>query len=175
MKNKILIFTISIAFLLLFLVFFKGLKNPILYKPNIQLNSDLPEFETQDFFTEKIIFSKDLFSDKDVYLINIWSSWCLPCKEEHPYLLKFQNNTSAKLIGINYKDQKKNASQFLKQLRNPFDKIINDKDGTISINLGAYGVPETFLIKNNKIVKKVIGPINEKNYVEILKEINEKK
>tara|TARA_B100001769_G_C22066391_1_gene573778 strand:+ start:719 stop:955 length:237 start_codon:yes stop_codon:yes gene_type:complete len=71
--------------------------------------------------------------------------------------------------------KKKNASQFLKQLRNPFDKIINDKDGTISINLGAYGVPETFLIKNNKIVKKVIGPINEKNYVEILKEINEKK
>ena len=175
MKKKILIFSVSIVFLFFFVVFYKGLNNPILYKPNIQLNSDLPKFKTQDFFTKQMIFSEDLFSDKDIYLINIWSSWCVPCKDEHSYLLKFQKNTKAKLIGINYKDQKKNASQFLKELRNPFDKIINDEDGTISINLGAYGVPETFLVKNNKIVKKIIGPINEKNYMEILEAINEKK
>ena len=113
--------------------------------------------------------------DNEFYLINIWASWCLPCKIEHKFLVKFQDESQIKLIGINYKDKKKNATKFLRELKNPFDRIIIDKDGTISINLGAYGVPETFLIKNNKIIKKIIGPINNKNYLEILKKINEKK
>ena len=175
MKNKFYIFVASIIFLFFFIVFFKGLKNTNIYTPEHTINTNLPEFRTDDFFTDEKISSKDLFSKNKIYLINIWASWCLPCKVEHPYLLKFQSQNLVELIGINYKDKKKNASKFLNELKNPFDKIINDKDGTISIMFGAYGVPETFLVKNGKIIEKIIGPINEKNYLEILNKINEKK
>ena len=174
MRNKILIASISILFLFLFAVFFKGLNNSNIYTPIFQKNINLPEFVAQDFFSDEEIKSKDLFLNNQFYLINIWASWCLPCKVEHEFLLKFKDESEIKLIGINYKDKKKNATKFLRELKNPFDKIIVDNDGTISINLGAYGVPETFLIKNNKIIKKIIGPINNKNYLEILKKINEK-
>ena len=74
------------------------------------------------------------------------------------------------IIGINYKDKKKNAINFLKLYGNPFDQIFIDKQGTISINFGAYGVPETFLInKDKKLLKKFIGPLNEKDINEIKK------
>ncbi len=175
MKNKLSIFLISAIFLFLFIVLFRGLNNSNIYTPNTSINNVLAEFKAQDFFTSETVESKNLFSKNEFYLVNIWASWCLPCREEHMYLIKLQNQNSLKLIGINYKDQKQNAYKFLKELNNPFDEVINDKDGTISIIMGAYGVPETFLVKNKMIIKKIIGPINEKTYLEILKKINEKK
>ena len=110
------------------------------------------------------------FSDKgkNFYLINIWSSWCEPCKDESDKLLELKNDTSIMMIGINYKDKKKNALNFLKLYGDPFDLIFVDKQGTISINFGAYGVPETFLInEENKVLKKYIGPLNDEDVYEI--------
>ena len=73
------------------------------------------------------------------------------------------------LVGINYKDNINNAKAFLNELGNPYSKILSDKDGVTSIELGAYGVPETFLINKEKvIIKKIIGPINNERYKEIL-------
>tara|TARA_Y100001968_G_C18722310_1_gene420714 strand:- start:209 stop:469 length:261 start_codon:yes stop_codon:yes gene_type:complete len=70
-------------------------------------------------------------------------------------------NSEINIIGMNYKDNKKNAKNFLKELGNPYKDIFVDSDGTIAIEWGAYGVPESFLIYNNKIIKKYIGPLNE--------------
>ena len=71
------------------------------------------------------------------------------------------------VIGMNYKDNKKNAKSFLDELGNPYEKIIIDKNGTKSIEWGAVGVPETFIIYNNKIIKKYIGPLNQELFLEI--------
>ena len=71
------------------------------------------------------------------------------------------------LIGLNYKDNKKKAKKFLDELGNPYNKVFVDLDGTIAIEWGAYGVPESYLILNNKIVKKYIGPLNQKSIDEI--------
>jgi cytochrome c biogenesis protein CcmG/thiol:disulfide interchange protein DsbE len=71
------------------------------------------------------------------------------------------------IIGLNYKDDKKNAKIFLKELGNPYNIVLSDEDGTVAIEWGAYGVPETYLIYDNKIIKKIIGPINENSIVEI--------
>ena len=79
--------------------------------------------------------------------------------------LKKQKNLE--IIGLNYKDKNDNAKIFLNELGNPFELIISDKDGTIAIDWGAYGVPESFLVHNKKILKKIIGPINEKTLTEI--------
>jgi cytochrome c biogenesis protein CcmG/thiol:disulfide interchange protein DsbE len=99
--------------------------------------------------------------------MNIWASWCVPCKEEHPILINLANQKEIEIIGLNYKDNFANAQNFLSKLKNPYKIILSDKDGTIAIEWGAYGVPETFLIYNKKIIKKFIGPLNENSLSEI--------
>ena len=101
------------------------------------------------------------------YMMNIWSSWCAPCRDEHKFLLNLSNQKNLKIIGLNYKDKKKNATNFLNELNNPYDFIFSDTDGTIAIEWGAYGVPESFLLYKNKIIKKIIGPIDQNSLLEI--------
>ena len=81
--------------------------------------------------------------------------------------MKLKNNKKIELVGLNYKDKEKNAKKFLDELSNPYKKILSDLDGTIAIEWGAYGVPESFLIYKNKIIKKIIGPINDDSFLEI--------
>ena len=103
--------------------------------------------------------------------MNIWASWCVPCKEEHKFLMKLKKDERIELIGFNYKDNFKNASSFLKDLGNPYDIIVSDKDGTGSIEWGAYGVPESFLVYQSKIIKRFIGPIRSEDLLEIQRTI----
>ena len=114
-----------------------------------------------------MVNSSEIFDLNKYYLLNIWSSWCVPCRQEHSILIDLSNNKNLKLIGINYKDKKENAKKFLEELGNPYEKIIFDKDGTSAIEWGAYGVPETFLIYDNKIIKKYIGPLNKNSVKEV--------
>ena len=169
-KTKKSIFSLIILVLLTssFFIFKFALQKEKIYSPKITDNKIFTDFEVIDLIEEKKInFDKVLFG-KNFYLINIWSSWCEPCKDESEYLLELKNDTSIMMIGINYKDKKKNALNFLKLYGDPFDRIFIDKQGTISINFGAYGVPETFLInEDNKVLKKYIGPLNDKNVYEI--------
>ena len=168
MKNRYF-FIIIVLFFFFFIVLFKGLKNPNVYIPELQKEKNLSRFEASDFYSNKKTSSLDILNDNNFYLINIWASWCLPCREEHDYLIKLKEQNLIKLIGINYKDNFKNAKKFLKEMGNQYSKILKDKNGTVSIQLGAYGVPETFIIdKNKKIIKKIIGPIDKKIYNEIL-------
>ena len=103
-------------------------------------------------------------------VINIWASWCIPCRQEHGYIKNISEITNLKIIGINYKDKRKNAQKFLDELGNPYDIILKDTNGTKSIFLGAYGVPETFIIDSDlNILKKYIGPLNSESENEIKK------
>ena len=81
--------------------------------------------------------------------------------------MKFKKDKNIEIIGLNYKDSYENAKEFLDELKNPYEIILSDLDGTIAIEWGAYGVPETFLIHDKKIIKKIIGPINEYSFIEI--------
>ena len=83
--------------------------------------------------------------------------------------MSLSKEENLKIIGLNYKDKKDNAKNFLNELNNPYDLILIDEDGTIAIEWGAFGVPETFLIYKNRIVKKIIGPLNNKSLLEIKK------
>ena len=170
MKNKYLLIIIGFFFFFCFIVLFEGLKNPNVYKPKLQKEKSLSQFEARDFYSNKRISSLDIFSDNNFYLINIWASWCIPCRVEHSYLVKLKKQNSIKLVGINYKDNFENAKKFLNEFENPYSEILKDRDGTLSIQLGAYGVPETFIVnKRKKIIKKIIGPIDQKTYNEVLK------
>ena len=169
MKIRIPFLFLIIIFLAIFLVFYKGLQNPNIYTPNTNIEKDLPNFQTKMFNEDREIFLRDIFKKDKFYLINIWASWCIPCREEHSFLISLSNQKNIEIVGLNYKDNSKNAKNFLKELDNPYQIILSDKDGTNSIELGAYGVPESFLIYNQKIIKKIIGPLNNKSFIEIKK------
>jgi len=167
MKNKLLIFSIIFIFIVIFIVFYKGLKDTNIYIPESKINYDVPSLVVELFDTSKNVNTIEIFQPDKLYLLNIWSSWCVPCRKEHPILMELKNNNELKVIGINYKDTKKNAKDFLKELGNPYEKIIFDSKGTNAIEWGAYGVPESFLINNNKIIKKYVGPLNKVSIEEI--------
>mgnify|MGYP001344317401 CR=1 FL=1 len=167
MKNKSIIIIVISFFIFVFLIFYKGLNNSNIYEPSYNENKIIPKFSAYSFFDNELINSENIFNQKKFYLLNIWASWCIPCKEEHKYLMDLSEKENIKIIGQNYKDNFDNAKNFLINLDNPYDLIFFDNDGTIAIEWGAYGVPETFLIKNNLIIKKIIGPLNEKLLSEI--------
>ncbi len=167
-KKSIFSLIILIFLIISFFVFKFALQKEKIYSPKISENQIFTDFEVVGLVEEKQINFSEVLTGKNFYLINIWSSWCEPCKDESEYLLELKKNTPVMMIGVNYKDNKKNALNFLKLYGNPFDQIFIDKQGTISINFGAYGVPETFLInEKNKVLKKYIGPLNDKDVYEI--------
>ena len=168
MKNKFFpIFLISLL-CFIFFVFYKGLQNSNIYQPKIDNSKDIPLFEAKTLYENNKINSANLFKKDKYYLLNIWASWCVPCRDEHPLLMNLSKKKNIEIIGLNYRDKISNAKIFLKELKNPYNIILTDKDGTIAIEWGAYGVPESFLIYNNKVVKKVIGPLDKNLIKEII-------
>ncbi len=104
-------------------------------------------------------FTPDLYAGK-ASLINVWASWCAPCREEHPLLVELGKQDKVQIIGLNYKDKQENALRFLGQLGNPYDAVGVDDNGRGAIEWGVYGVPETFVVgPDGKILYKHVGPL----------------
>ncbi|HHY48187.1 MAG TPA: DsbE family thiol:disulfide interchange protein [Alphaproteobacteria bacterium] len=99
-----------------------------------------------------------------VTVVNVFASWCIPCRDEHPVLAALKRETGVRLFGINQKDAPENARAFLAELGNPYDAIGADADGRVSIDWGVYGVPETFIVDAAGIIThKHVGPISERS------------
>jgi cytochrome c biogenesis protein CcmG/thiol:disulfide interchange protein DsbE len=108
----------------------------------------------------------------NVTIVNVWASWCAPCRAEHAFLVRLAKDTRIRVAGINYKDQPANATRFLTQLGNPFTAIGVDNAGRAAIEWGVYGVPETFLVGRDGLIKfKQVGPITAENVSRLLAEI----
>ena len=170
MKKNIFYLSILLFFTFIFTIFYLGLDKPNFYKPKEVKNKNLEEFISTELFSNEQINSKDIIENNNFTLINIWSSWCVPCRLEHSVLMDLSGKTNLNIVGLNYKDKKNNAIKFLNELGNPFSIVLTDPEGIISISLGAYGVPETYLLNNeSKIIKKYIGPLTNENILEIIK------
>ncbi len=166
MKIKFSFIFVFLIITFILLIFFKSLfenKNYIPKKTNKIENISIEELHSSNEL--KI---KELFDNEKYIIINIWASWCVPCRQEHKHIKNLSEINNLKIIGLNYKDNKDNAQKFLKELGNPYDIILKDLDGTKSIFLGAYGVPETFIIDRElNILRKYIGPLNSESEIEI--------
>ena len=168
MKNKFSLFIVITFLCFCFVIFYKGLNNSNIYTPKTNDKKKIPIFEAKDFNSNIYLNSEKIFDEDIFYIVNIWASWCTPCRVEHPLLMELSKNQKFKLIGLNYKDNLNKAKHFINEFGNPYSQIIIDNDGTLSVEFGAYGVPETFIIdKNKKIIKKFIGPINKEMVEEI--------
>jgi cytochrome c biogenesis protein CcmG/thiol:disulfide interchange protein DsbE len=95
-----------------------------------------------------------------VWLLNVWASWCGACRQEHPLLVEFSRRKAVPIYGLNYKDTRAEGQGWLEQFGNPYDASLFDPDGRTGIDFGVYGVPETFLIDQQGVVRfKQIGPL----------------
>lgn len=111
-------------------------------------------------------FDVAMFKGK-VTLVNVWGSWCVPCRQEHPMLMELGQDDRIQLAGINYKDQPQNARRFLGELGNPYDLIGVDQNGRAVIDWGVYGVPETFVVgPDGTILYKHVGPLTQQAVLE---------
>ena len=169
MKNKKNFYFVISLIVAIFFVLLLGLKEEKNYTQQLKFKKLNDTISLEELYSGKNVFLNDLFSKNEFNLINIWASWCAPCKAEHPYLINLNDKFDINLIGINYKDNLDNSKKFLSDLGNPYDDVLLDNDGTKSIELGAIGVPETYLINgNNKIIKKFIGPLDQEDYENII-------
>ena len=168
MKKKILLLPLGL-FLLILLTFAYLLvidRNPQAIPSNL-INKKIPNFEANSLFKEeKFIFSQELKSE--IVLINFFATWCKPCRDEHLYIKKFSEQKKIRVIGINYKDDPEKTIKWLNDLGNPYSDVLLDKKGQIAIDWGVYGIPETFVVNSNGIIKyRQAGPITKKIYRKI--------
>lgn len=129
--------------------------------PSPLVNKPLPSFAAPSLHDPKRIVTPESMKGR-AYLLNVWASWCVACRQEHPLLLALAQKKAVPVIGLNYKDKRDDALAWLAQFGNPYEISIADKEGRIGIDLGVYGVPETFVIDKAGVIRyKFIGPITE--------------
>ncbi len=159
-----------LLFVALAVLFGRGLQGDPAKLPSALLNKPVPQFTLPalEGIDRPGISSAD-FAQGEVSVVNIFASWCLPCRDEHPLLIQLQQQTNARILGINYKDDPENARRFLAQLGLPYDAVGADIKGRTAIDWGVYGVPETFVVDGQGIIRlKFVGPLTQKAIVEVI-------
>jgi len=149
------------AFVALVALFAMGL-NPnrdIHALPSPLIGKPAPEFTLTDVLDESRVVTNSTLKGQ-VYVLNVWASWCLPCRQEHEALLAISRDKVVPIIGLDYMDNRDKAKLLLQQLGNPYTAVPYDKDGRTAIDWGVYGAPETYLVNaKGQIVFKFISPI----------------
>ena len=164
MQKKIIKSSIILLIIFIIGVFFIGLNKNSIYDTKNLVGQKITKIKLEHFSDNRIITEEDLRKN-NFTLINFWASWCGPCRVEHPILLKLNEEKNLELLGVNFKDKKNNALEFLKDLGDPYDDLAKDELGKHSINFGIYGIPESILInKDLVIIKKFVGPISKNDY-----------
>ncbi|MGV8711085.1 MAG: DsbE family thiol:disulfide interchange protein [Nitrosomonas sp.] len=127
--------------------------------PSPLIDKPAPAFELNQLHdSEKMMTSGDNLGK--VWLLNVWASWCVACRDEHPLLVQLANSGVVPIYGLNYKDERTTAIQWLKRFGDPYTISIVDPDGKVGIDYGVYGVPETYVIDKKGIIRhKQIGPV----------------
>ena len=168
------IIKISIFIIIIFIigVFFMGLNKDTNYKTNFLTGKKISNISLE-YFDENKFYKEEDLKRNNYTLINFWASWCLPCRQEHSLLTQLSKEKNLKLLGVNFKDKKKQAEIFLNDLGNPYDFLTKDELGKSSVMFGVYGIPESILVnKDLMILKKFVGPLSTEDYDSIVEIIN---
>lgn len=141
--------------------------------PSPLIDKPAPEFSVPTLFDPEQTIGTDKLHGQ-VWLLNVWASWCAACRDEHPLINELSSEKLLTIVGLNYKDERPDAKQWLKVFGDPYDSIAYDYEGDVGIDYGVYGVPESFLIdKKGHIRYKQIGPFTpesiEKNLIPMIK------
>jgi len=165
------IFLIMAAFLV------KGLFLNPREVPSPLIDKPAPSFSlVQLHEPERTLAREDLKGQ--VWLFNVWASWCVSCREEHPLLVELSRQGLVPIYGLNYKDKREDALGWLAQFGNPYTASVVDRDGRVGIDYGVYGVPETFVVDKNGVIRyKQIGPVTrdalDKKIIPLVKQLQQ--
>jgi cytochrome c biogenesis protein CcmG/thiol:disulfide interchange protein DsbE len=157
--------------------FFRGLSLDPKALPSTFLNKEAPTFSLRVLSNEEKLATNEQFKGQ-VWLLNVWGSWCESCINEHAFLLGLRE--SIPVVGLNYKDSPKNARDYLNKYGNPYQTVLLDESGEATIDWGIYGTPETFLIDKKGVIQyRYAGTLNQTvwqtSFLPIIKRINHDK
>jgi cytochrome c biogenesis protein CcmG, thiol:disulfide interchange protein DsbE len=157
-----------IVFVVLVIFLFVGLNLDPREVPSPLVGKPAPAFTLPQLDNPKIMFSPQEMKGK-VWLFNVWASWCVACEAEHPVLLELSKLNIVPVYAMDYKDKREDALAILSQRGNPYAKTVSDADGRVGIDYGVYGVPETYVIDKQGIIRyKQIGPVTPQNLRKII-------
>ena len=159
--KRFLLFSPLIIALVLGVILYSGIgKDPSMLQ-SARLGKTVPDFDLPTLSDPARHLNQKMFPGK-VSLLNVWATWCNTCKAEHPWLVRIAKESGITVHGMDYKDDRDDALQWLKTLGNPYEEVIFDKDGTLGLNLGVYGVPETYVLDKKGIIRyRQVGAIDE--------------
>ncbi|HCU89406.1 MAG TPA: DsbE family thiol:disulfide interchange protein [Gammaproteobacteria bacterium] len=147
------------VFIVLVILLAIGLRLDPRYVPSPLIDKPMPPFELPDLANEAAVLTNSDISGKP-HLLNVWASWCAACRTEHPLLMRLAQSGETSILGLNYKDTRDDALAWLGRHGDPYTQTVFDHAGKLGLDLGVYGVPETFLIDSEGVIRyKQIGPI----------------
>lgn len=148
-----------VLFLVLLVFLAIGLTRDPREVPSPLIGKPAPNFSLAQLHAPQKTFESQSMRGQ-VWLLNTWASWCVACREEHPVLMKYAKTKTIPLIGLDYKDKPEEGRKWLERFGNPYDLSLSDLDGRVGIDFGVYGVPETFVIDKQGVIRyKHIGPV----------------
>lgn len=151
--NKIIRFLPLILVIALGVVLYRGLSLNPQDMPSALVGKTMPEFSLSMLKdSNKTVTQNELAGD--IVLLNVWATWCPTCKYEHPYLVDIAKNPQVTLYGLNYKDDREAAQEWLTRYKDPYQFSIFDEEGTLGLDLGVFGAPETFVIDHHGVIRK---------------------
>jgi cytochrome c biogenesis protein CcmG/thiol:disulfide interchange protein DsbE len=166
MFHKLSVLPILIFLVILYFLYSGLNKDPTLI-PSPLIGKAMPTFSSTTLIDNQKINNNDLLGE--MHIINVWGSWCYACSIEHKHLIDIYSRGTINIYGLNYKDNRGSALEWLKVRGNPYKHNIYDNKGNIAIDFGVYGAPETFLIdKKGIIIHKHVGPIDENYYNKVI-------
>ena len=165
-----------VAFLVLVAFFAVGLMRDPREVPSPFIGKPAPPFRLAQLHEAQRVFTPGEMKGK-VWMLNVWASWCVSCRVEHPLLVEMSRRGTVPIVGLNYKDKREDGVQWLAKFGNPYVLSAWDNEGAVGIDYGVYGVPETFVIDKDGVIRhKQIGPITpealEKTILPLLRKLS---
>ena len=169
-KQRVFLFIPLVVFAVLAAFFWRGLSLNPNDMPSALLNKPVPKFSLPRLENLQELRSENILQGK-VTLLNMWSTTCVTCKEEHAFLNELKKQ-GMHIIGVNHKDVTADAQRWIAELGNPYDDIIVDEEGYFGLDLGVFGLPETYVVDKQGVIRyKHIGDLNQKVWEETIQPI----
>lgn len=166
MGPRLKLFLPLILFAMLAITLFQGLSLDPTEMPSALIDRPLPAFKLPRLGQPGSLSEQDV--EGQVSLLNVWATWCVACRVEHPYLQQLSDQ-GVRLIGLNYKDNDADAERWLEELGNPYQFNIADNEGTLGLDLGVYGAPETYLVDGAGVIRyRHVGVVDERVWKTVL-------
>lgn len=166
MASRVKLFIPLMLFIVLALFLFRGLSLDPKAMPSALVDHPLPAFSLPSLGEQRQLTRDDVIGQ--VAFLNVWATWCISCRVEHPYLQQLADR-GVPIYGVNYKDEDGAALEWLQALGNPYVANIADREGTLGLDLGVYGAPETYLVDSDGVIRyRHVGVVNERVWTTIL-------